>query len=85
MIQRLRTDEIYECSDLAISAYLALWYPIEAIDRTNPQKARFIFKRDKQMDKLIELFWRGQAQVNPLAYFNALKNVKARLYEERQY
>lgn len=82
-IKHLSTNDYYESSDLALSAFLSMWYPLEAIDRTNPQKAKFIFKRDEQLDKLIESYWHGQAQVNPIVYFNSLKNVKARLYEER--
>lgn len=84
-IQRLKTDKYFESSDLALSAFLLMWYPLEAIDRMNPQKSLFIFKRDQQMDELIEAYWRGKAQVNPQAYFNSLKNIKARLYEERKF
>jgi len=82
-IRRLSSNEYYESSDLSLVTTLSLYYPLETIDHRNPQKAVFIFKRDKQMDQLINAYWRGELKVNPQAYFNALKNMKARLYENR--
>lgn len=82
-IKHLSSNEYYESSDLSLATTLSLYYPLEAIDRKNPQKALFIFKRDQQMDKLIEAYWRGEIKVNPQEYFNALKNMKSRLYENR--
>lgn len=82
--QRLKLEEYYSTSDLALAAVISLSYPLEAIDKTqNPYKALFLFKRDDQLDQLIEAYWRGELKVNPQTYFNALKNIKARLYESR--
>lgn len=76
-------DNNYYTSDLALAAALSLFYPLEAIDRRNPQKAEFLFKRDEQLDKLIETYWRGEMRVSPQAYFYQLKLIKSRLYEMR--
>lgn len=80
-IKRLSINEYYESSDLSLVTTLSLYYPLEVVDRTNPHKALFVFKKDQQMDQLIESYWRGELKVNPQEYFNALKNMKARLYE----
>lgn len=81
--QRLNIDDYYSTSDLALASALALYYPLEAIDKTqNPYKAIFLFKKDGQLDQLIEAYWRGEMKVNPLLYFNQLKLIKSRLYEE---
>lgn len=83
-INRIDVKTIYSTSDLALATLLSLWYPLEAIDRTqDPHKAHFLFKRDIQLDELITAYWRGETKVNPQEYFNALKNMKARLYESR--
>lgn len=75
-------DKYYYSSDLALATTISLWYPLEAIDRNqDSNKARFIFKRDEQLDKLIESYWKGELKVNPLAYFQQLKSIKSRLYE----
>ena len=83
--KNLKLKDYYSTADLAMATAISLWYPLEALDRTqNPHKAYFLFKRDEQLDKLIESYWRGELKVNPQTYFAALKNIKARLYEERR-
>jgi len=82
MIQEyLDNNDYYVTSDLALAATISLWYPLEAIDRTNPYKSQFMFMRSENLDELIEAFWRNELKVNPLAYFNQLKNIKTRLHE----
>ncbi len=83
-ISRIDVNEIYSTSDLALATAISLWYPLDAIDRTkDTHKAHFLFRRDQQMDELVVAYWRGELKVNPQEYFNALKNLKARLYEDR--
>lgn len=74
----------YCTADIALATTISLWYPLEAVDWTeNTNKAKFLFKRDEQLDQLVASYWRGELRVNPQAYFSALKNMKARLYETR--
>lgn len=73
----------YSTSDLALATTLSLFYPLKTIDRTNPHKAQFSFKRGEKLNQLIEAFWRKELKVDPLTYFNALKTIKSRLYAER--
>lgn len=84
MINKLKLKEYFSSFDLALSATIALYYPLEAIDWTeNPHKAKFLFKRDEQLDQLVISYYRGELKVNPQTYFNALKSIKGRLYENR--
>ena len=83
MTQNLKLDDYYQTSDLALATAISLWYPVEAIDKTDPHKAIFLFKRDQSLDQLIESYWRGELKVSPAVYFNQLKAIKARLYGER--
>jgi len=76
-----RINDSFKSSDLSLAAVLSLHYPLEEIDRKNPKKALFIFKNNKQMEKLIDSYWRGELKVNPQAYFQQLKFIKTRLYE----
>lgn len=80
----LNVNDYYATSDLALATALSLHYPIETLDRRNTHKAFFLFKRNADLDQLIEAYWKGELKVNPAAYFNQLKIIKARLYEERQ-
>lgn len=76
-------NDYYATSDLALATAISLSYPIEVIDRQNPTKAQFLFKRDSGLDQLIEAYWKGELKINPQTYFNQLKTLKARLYGEK--
>ena len=81
MIQKnLNLTDYYSSSDLALVATISLWFPIEVIDRSNPSKALFLFKRQPELDKLLEEFWRGDVRIEPKLYFAQLKVIKSRLY-----
>jgi hypothetical protein len=82
MTQHLSVNDFYTTSDLSLAAAISLWYPLESIDKRIPSKAQFLFKRDEQLDQLIESYWRGELRVSPQAYFNQLRVIKARLYGE---
>lgn len=84
MIQKIiKQNDFYRSSDLALATLLSLYYPIEAIDRTDPSgKSYFLFKRDEGLDQLVEQYWRRELRVEPQTYFNQLKLIKARLYNE---
>lgn len=77
----IELNENYSTSDLALAAVLSLTYPIEAIDKQNPQKAQFLFKRDTQFDQIVESYWRRELKIEPQAYFNQIRYLKTRLYE----
>lgn len=81
--QLLNINDYYSTSDLALAAVLSLWFPIEVIDRTNPHKATFLFKRDPSLDEIVESFWKRELKIEPVAYFSQLKIVKSRLYGEK--
>ena len=81
--ENLKLKDFYQSSDLALVCTISLWYPIETIDRTNPRKATFLFRRDEKLDELLETYWKRQLKVEPQTYFNQLKAIKARLYSEK--
>jgi hypothetical protein len=82
--RRLNINDYYSTSDLALATAISLCYPLEVVDRSNPYKAQFLFKRDESLDRYIDAYWRGELQVSPVTYFNQLKILKARLYEGKQ-
>ena len=79
----INVNDIFKCNDLALVTTISLFYPIEAIDRQNSHRAYFLFKREDTLDKLIESYYRKKIKVEPLAYFQQLRAIKARLYGDR--
>lgn len=82
-MKRLNHIDYYLTSDLAIATTISLFYPLDCLDKTNPKRVQFIFKRSDGMDQFIEMYWKGEIKVNPLEYFQQLKFLKSRLYESR--
>lgn len=79
----LKENDFVKTGDLSLAGFLFLHYPLEVVERQpNSKKAYFIFRKDEHTDKLVTCFWRGQAEVEPASYFNALRLIKARLYGE---
>lgn len=77
----LKETDFYRSSDLSlISALSCCGYQIDAIDKLNPSKAVFLIKRDKRLDSLIQQYFTHQLQVEPLMFFNYLKEIKSRIY-----
>lgn len=76
-------NDYYFTHDLALASAISLFYPLETIDRTNPHKALFIFKKSKELEEFVETYWRGEITVNPSSYFQQIKLIKTRLYERR--
>lgn len=79
----INLENLYTTNDLGVTTAISLFYPIWAIDKSNPQKAEFQFKREDGLDKLIENYWSNTLQLSPLAYFQQLKVIKSRLYEQK--
>ncbi|HCB56182.1 TPA: hypothetical protein DEP26_04440 [Candidatus Uhrbacteria bacterium] len=82
MTNRLDPDSFWRTSDLSLSALVLLYRPLEAIEKQPDQrKADFLYAHDAELDDLVERFWRGEVRVDPRQYFTALREIKARLYE----
>ncbi|NMB56547.1 hypothetical protein GYA19_01245 [Candidatus Beckwithbacteria bacterium] len=79
MTQQLN-EHYYQTSDLSLSTTISLFFPIEDIDRSNPRKAVFIFRNTKELQELVEKYYRNELKISPQTYFNQLRVVKARLY-----
>jgi hypothetical protein len=75
------TLDYYFSSDLNLSTVISLYFPIDSIDKSNPQKAVFIFRRENGLDDLIANYWARRLQIEPQALLTQLKSTKTRLYE----
>ena len=74
--------DFYRTADLALASAIFLFYPLETLDKQNPRKAQFLFRHSEGLNQIVEQFWKGELKVEPQAYFNALRIIKARLYGE---
>lgn len=72
--------KVFETSDLALSTTISIWFPLQSVDKSEPRRVVFIFERTKDLDELVDKYWRKELLVEPRLYFDQLKSLKARLY-----
>ena len=76
-------NDYFYSTDLGLSASLiSNGFLLHHLDKTNPHKVEFCFQRVDELDQTIQLYWANQLTVPALAYFNALKMLKNRIYSE---
>ena len=73
-------DYYYQTSDIAQATVISLFQPLVEIKPQSNNKSLFVFKRCKELEKLIEDYWSGTLKIEPKTYFNQLKQIKTRLY-----
>lgn len=79
--KRLKDCEIFSTQELSLVAALLSWgFPLDSIDKTNPSKVTFIFIRNSELDQAIQTYWDNSGRISPKIYFNALREVKSRIY-----
>lgn len=81
----MKNNEIkqYKTSDLSLTAVIQLYgFEIKEIDRSNPRRIIFVMDKNKELDDLIQAFWSRNLKVEPLAYFESIKLIKARIYQQ---
>ncbi len=68
-----------QCLDTA-SMLVAMGYELASLDRQGQRKVVFLFKKLKGLEDDVDNFLAGKLSVNALAFTNARKNLKSRIY-----
>ncbi|KKT39868.1 MAG: hypothetical protein UX47_C0005G0056 [Candidatus Collierbacteria bacterium GW2011_GWA2_46_26] len=76
----MNINNFFVSADLPLVTTISLYYPIDALDRSSPPRVQFLFKRDGDLDKLVEAFWKDELRVSPQIFFNQLKIIKSRIH-----
>ena len=69
-------------SDLALVTSISIFFPIVEIDKQNPRKVLFKFSRNKKLEAFIDRYWKKELRIEPRSFFDQLKALKARIYEQ---
>ncbi len=77
------SQKYFTTHDLGVAAALIVHgYQLASMDKGEPSKCKFIFKGAKGISQCMQDFWDDKLQGNLQTYFNALKNLKNRIYSE---
>lgn len=68
---------------LATAIQLASESKLQLVDRSRPDRCEFIFDRTSDLDQVVSLFWQKALPLDALSYFETLRYIKARLYEQK--
>ncbi len=62
------------------SALITLGYTLWDVDKSNPKKSQFIFRRDEHIEKMINQYWDDKLTLPARSLIDNLKMLKNRLY-----
>ena len=79
----IKDRDYYRTHDVALATAIALYTPLETLDRHHSHGVQFVFRRSTYLDALLARYWRGQLIVEPQAYCKQLLVLLA-LYEETE-
>lgn len=75
--------QVFTTYDLGVSAaLLCADFELLALDRANPRKVLFIFRRAPGIDDTANAYFADRLELNARAFFDQLKALKSRLYSE---
>ena len=72
-------EKNYKTTDLYLAAFLRLNNQKLKVEKEKG-KASFVFKGSEELSKLVSSYLVEEAMCNPLAYTNAIKNLKNLIY-----
>ena len=75
-----KQNDYFETSDLPLCTTLCCFgYEIDSISKQE-RKATFLIIKDERLESLVKKYWTHQLQVEPMSFFNFLKEIKSRIY-----
>jgi len=67
--------------DLGLATVLVTMdYELLELDRSNPKKVRFVFKRERNIEKVMTDYFNDKVKLPAQTLFNNQKNLKNRIY-----
>ena len=77
-----QNNKDFRTADLSLTAALCVsGFVVEEMERVSPTRSAFIFQNSAGLQEGVNAYWRGDLRVEPQAFFNQLKTLKARIYE----
>jgi hypothetical protein len=74
-------NKMFLTFDLCLATCLVtLGYELWHLDKTNPKKVQFIFKRAADIDSAVDNYWQNKLKLNARSLFDNQKMLKNRIY-----
>ena len=66
----------------AATSLISAGYELVSMDRSNPRKVRFAFRRESGIEETLDAYWSDELDIRARTYFDNLKMLKNRIYSE---
>ena len=77
----VNTAENYQTSDIgSATALISIGYSLSSFDKTNSQRALFIFDNSPELQASLKGYWSGNLLVDAKTFFENHKWLKSRIY-----
>lgn len=77
------SSAVFTTYDLGVStALLCAGFELVSLDKDNPRKALFVFKRKANIEHIANRYFTDQLEVKARSFFDHLKALKNKLYSE---
>jgi len=83
MNKKIRREKFSTTHLNLASALLAKGFKLEELKRVTPSRAEFLFRKTERLDKAMEMFWAGEMRIEPKAYYQAEREIKSRIYDQK--
>ena len=81
--ENLEPNQQFLTFDLGLATCLvSLGYELWSLDKTNPKKVQFIFKRADGIDMVVNDYWQDDLKINARTLFDNQKMLKNRIYSD---
>lgn len=75
--------EFYSTYDLGVcSVLVSSGFELVSLDRTDPRKIKFIFRKNPKIKELIEDYWTDRLEVRARTFFDNIRAIKNRIHGE---
>ncbi|MFA5386306.1 MAG: DUF5659 domain-containing protein [Candidatus Paceibacterota bacterium] len=66
----------------AAASLVSAGFELVSLDKTNPRKVQFIFRRVIGIEKVVDDYWSDKLEVKARSFFDNVKMLKNRIYSE---
>jgi len=83
MTKKLQNEDIFATYDLGCaSAVITAGFVLLYLDKANPRKIQFIFRKDSGIEETVDDYWADRLEVKARTFFDNTKMLKNRIYSE---
>lgn len=76
-LNRLHTFDLGAAASLVTAGFELI-----ELDKTNPRKVQFVFRRVTGIEKTVDGYWTDKLEVKARSFFDNIKMLKNRIYSE---